>query len=122
MGKGKKPNRSYDRDGKSENEKIRALQKKIKEQAKELTRLKAELKTLNAAFQKSAAYMSSQSKPLKVEELIRAAEKNQTLEEAIKEAIPDEKIRAEREREDVREKWRKWRLENRNGNPEDSEV
>lgn len=118
---GKRPNRNYEKDGKSENEKIRALQKKIKEQAKELTRLKAELKTLNAAFQKSAAYMSKESKPLKVEELIRAAEKNQSLEEALKEIIPDEKVAQEREKEDVREKWRKWRLENRNGEP-DTEI
>lgn len=117
---GKRPNKSFDRDGKSENDKIRALQKKIKEQAKELTRLKAELKTLNVAFEKSAAYMSSQSKLLKVEELIRAAEKDHTLEQAMKENIPDEKVAQERTREEVREKFRKWRLENRNGEPEDT--
>lgn len=112
---GKRPNKSFDRDGKSENEKLRALQKKIKEQAKEITRLKAELKTLNAAFAKSANYMSSQSKTLKVEELIRAAEKNQTLEQAKAEYIPDEKTEREREREATREKFRKWRMENRSG-------
>lgn len=114
MGKGKKP-RTFDNDGKRTDDKLKALRQTIKEKDKEIQRLKSELKTLNKAFEKSAAYMSSQSKPLKVEELIRAAEKNQSLEQAINENIPDEKVRAEREREDVREKWRKWRLENRNG-------
>lgn len=99
---GKKPNRNYENDGKED--KTKALQKKIKDQEKEINRLKSELKTLNKAFQKSAAYMSSQSKPLTVEALIKAADKNQTLEQAKQEQEKEGP-------EDVREKIKKWREE-----------
>jgi hemerythrin-like domain-containing protein len=114
-----KSNRIYDNDGKSENDKVRALRKKIKDQEKEIQRLKNELKTLNKAFEKSAAYMSSQSKHLKVEELISAANKDHTLEQA-KATYIDEKTAREREKEDIREKWRKWRLENRTGETDET--
>lgn len=113
MSRNRKPNKSFDHDGKSENEKIRSLQKTIKDRDKEIARLKAELKTLNAAFAKSAEFMSSQSKTLKVEELISAANKHQTLEQAKKEFVPDVKEERERERESVRQKWAEWARVNR---------
>ena len=103
MSKGKRRNVS-ERDGKSENEKIRTLKKALTQRDREIARLKAELKTLNEAFRKSAAYMSSQSKELTVEELIKAAGKNQTLEQTKVEKVKETK-------EDVREKVLRWRNE-----------
>ena len=102
MGKGK-PVRNFENDGKETN-KEKALRKKIGQLEKEILRLKQELKTLNKAFEKSAAYMSSQSKELSVQELIQAANKGQTLAQ-VKEEKKDET------KEDVREKVRKWREE-----------
>lgn len=98
-----KPHRVYENEGK-ESQKEKALRKKVSQLEKEILRLKQELKTLNKAFQKSAAYMSSQSKELTVEDLISAANKGQTLEQTKKEV-------AEQGPEDVREKVRKWREE-----------
>lgn len=113
MGKGKP--RVSESDGKSENEKIRSLKKAITQRDKEILRLKQELKSLNRAFEKSASYMSSQSKLLTVEELIKAAEKDQSLSQAKSELIPDEYSEQEREREPVRNKWADWAKLNRRG-------
>jgi uncharacterized membrane protein YdfJ with MMPL/SSD domain len=92
---GKKPNRSYDQDGKAD--KTKAQQKKIQEQAREIDRLKRELQVLNKAFEKSAKYMSSQSKSMTVEELIQAADDGKTLEQA------------KTTKEDVRQRILDWR-------------
>lgn len=92
----KKPNRTFNNDGKS-NDKTRAMQKKIQEQSKEIDRLKQELRTLNKAFEKSAKYMSSQSKDLTVEELIVAADEGRTLEQT------------KATKEDVRQRILDWR-------------
>jgi hypothetical protein len=72
---GKPKHREY----RKENENKEAtLRKKIKELENEIRRLKSELKTLNKAFEKAAVFMSDESKLLKVEELIKAADKHQT--------------------------------------------
>lgn len=99
----RKPHRTYESDGK-ESPKEKTLRKKISQLEKEIIRLKGELKTLNKAFQKSAVYMSSQSKELSVEDLIKAADKNVTLEQAKVE-------KSEEGPEDVRERIKKWRDE-----------
>lgn len=78
----KKPHRSFENDGK-ETTKERTLRRVIKEKDREIARLKSELKTLNDYFKKTASFVSTKSKALSVEDLIDAADKNQTLEEAI---------------------------------------
>ena len=67
----------------------------------EIDRLKQELRTLNKAFEKSAKFMSSQSKALSVEELIHAADEDKTLEQAVKESKDT--------KEDVRKRILDWR-------------
>lgn len=99
----KRPNRNFENDGKT-NDKLRSLQKALKERDKEIARLKQELATLNKAFEKSAAYMSSQSKELSVQDLIKAANKGQTLEQT-------KKVKESETVEDVRDKVLKWRNE-----------
>ena len=113
----RKPNRSHEKDGKTENEKVRSLSKALKERDREIFRLKQELKTLNDAFQKSAAYMSSQSKSLKVEELISAANKEQTLEEAkkqheklVKKVSPPSQEELDKKRQETLERIKAWRI------------
>jgi archaellum component FlaC len=93
--------------------KIKNQSERIKQLEREIKRLKSELATLNAAFKKAANYMSDESKLLKVEELIKAADKHQTLKEAKEEFIPTQKEQAERTREETRQKWAKWAEENR---------
>jgi hypothetical protein len=93
--------------------KIKGQREAIKKLEREVKRLKSELATLNVAFKKSAAYMSTESKVLSVEELIKAAEKNQTLEIAKTEADVDD-------REVVRRKWAQWNKE-RNGSKNEDE-
>lgn len=79
----RKPHRAYENDGKETN-KERSLRKALKDRDNEIRRLKSELKTLNEAFKKSANYMSTKSKKLSVEDLINAANKEQSLEETMK--------------------------------------
>lgn len=100
-------------------EKVRNQSRTIKALEKEIKRLKAELSTLNAAFKKAAMFMSDESKLLKVEELIKAAEKHQTLKDAKEEYIPTPKEESERTREETRQKFAKWRMENRSSEPDD---
>lgn len=109
---GKSKHRSYPEEDKSK-EKIRNQSKTIKERDKEIARLKGELKTLQAAFEKAASYMSDESKLLKVEELIKAANKHQSLAEAKAEYIPTQKEESERSREETRRKWADWAAKNR---------
>ena len=116
---GKQRHKSFPEDGSKE--KIRNQSRRIKELEKEVNRLKAELKTLNSAFEKSAQYMSDSSKLLKVEELIKAADKHQTLKEAKAEFIPTQKEEAERTKQEVRDKWKEWALKNRACKPEGEE-
>lgn len=104
---GKKPHKSFPEE--SEKKKIKAQSQQIKYLEKEIKRLKAELATLNAAFKKSAQYMSDESQQLTTEQLIKAAEKHQTLKEAKKEYVSEES-----EREQVRKKWDEWNR-NRSG-------
>jgi DNA repair exonuclease SbcCD ATPase subunit len=92
--------------------KIKNQSERIKQLEREIKRLKNELKTLNEAFKKSATYMSDESKLLKVEELIKAADKHQTLQEAKSEYM-DKKVEAERTQQEIRDKWKAWAEKNR---------
>lgn len=87
---------------KEKNNKEDALRRKVRELEKEIERLKGELKTLNKAFEKSAKFMSDESKELSVEDLIIAADKHKTLQEAKEDY---EKL----SQQEVRDKWKKWR-------------
>jgi peptidoglycan hydrolase CwlO-like protein len=120
VGKGK-PRKSFERDGK-EDGKLKSVQKALKEKDREIKQLRSELKTLEAAFKKAAAYMSKESKELSVEELIKAADKSQTLEQAKKEKVasksdkppirPPTKEELEQRRKETLEKVKKWREQN----------
>lgn len=99
-----KKHRTYPDDLKDK--KIKGQREAIKKLEKEVRRLKSELATLNAAFKKSAAYMSTESKDLSVKELIKAAEKNHTLEQAKIEK--EEKYSNIDEKERVRRKFQNW--------------
>lgn len=103
-------------------EKVRNQSRVIKHLEKEIKRLKAELATLNAAFKKAAAYMSDESKILKVEELIKAAQDHMTLKEAKTEYVASKKEEAERSREEVRAKWADWAKKNRSTTGGDDEI
>lgn len=107
----------HDDDGNKK--KIKNQSERIRELEREIKRLKAELSTLNAAFKKAAAYMSDESKLLKVEELIKAADKHQTLQQAKSEFMSSQKDEAERTREETRQKWREWALKHRACPPEE---
>lgn len=109
---GKTRHKSFPDDDNSK-KKIRNQSERIKELEKEIKRLKAELSTLNRAFEKAAAYMSDESKLLKVEELIKAADKHQSLQQAKAEYIPTKKEEAARTTQEVRDKWKEWALKNR---------
>lgn len=85
-------------------QKTHNLRQKIKEQEREIKRLKAELKTLNDAFKKSAKYMSDKSKDLNTEDLIKAANDHLTLDEVKKSAV----VTAEEQKEIARRKWADW--------------
>ena len=61
------------------NEKERALRKKIKELEKENDRLKSELKTLNKAFSKTAAYLKGNTDNVSVEKIIEGVKAEKTL-------------------------------------------
>ena len=117
MGKSRgKPRRAYEQDGK-EDGKLKSLQKALKEKDKEIKQLRSELSTLEAAFKKAAAYMSKESSQLSVEELIKAANKDQTLEQAKKEKSlhqpgkirPPSKEELEQKKKEALEKAREWR-------------
>lgn len=119
---GKSRHKSFPEEDANSKKKIRNQSERIKQLEKEIKRLKAELATLNAAFKRSANYMSDESKLLKVEELIKAADKHQTLQQAKAEFVPTKKEEAERSREETRAKWKEWALKNRAcANPEDEE-
>lgn len=110
---GKRPKKTFDNDGK-ENNKIRALQQELKEKEKHIKQLQSELKTLNKAFEKSANYMSKESKQLTVEELISAANKDVTLEEAKKSQVkkklsPPSDEELAKSRADTLERIKAWR-------------
>lgn len=114
---GKKPNRSYEKDGK-ETKKEEALRKELKEKIRYIKQLESQLKTLEEAFKKSATFMSDKSKKLSVEDLIKAANEHQPLSE-IKPSAPKKKIIApptqeelELKRKETLEKVQKWRKEN----------
>lgn len=116
---GKRPNKSFDHDGK-ESKKIQGLQQQLKEKNKYIKQLEGELKTLETAFKKSAAYMSKESKDLSVEELISAANKDATLEQAKKQKPknvpvvkrPPSVEEVQKKREEARAAALKWRKEN----------
>jgi septal ring factor EnvC (AmiA/AmiB activator) len=97
---GKKPHKSFPDE--SEKKKIRAQSAQIKFLEKEIRRLKQELATLNAAFKKSADYMSDESGPISVEKLIRDANKHKPLVESKKDLPTID------EKEAVRRKWDIW--------------
>lgn len=118
MKKGK-PRRNYEEDGKTDN-KIKQLQKALKKKEEEIRQLRSQVDTLEAAFKKAAAYMSKESQSLSVEELIKAAEKNLTLEQAKKSSVapktekkiiptPPSKEELERKKEEARQKALEWR-------------
>lgn len=119
---GKKPNRSFDNDKKSEG-KVKSLQKELKEKQKEISQLRSQVSTLEAAFKKAAAYMSKESADLTVEELIKASNKNYTLEQAKKNVPakvkqtgvsvkrPPSIEEVEKARQEARDKVKKWRKE-----------
>jgi hypothetical protein len=111
---GKKPHKSFPDD--SEKKKVKAQSQQIKYLEKEIKRLKAELATLNAAFRKSAQYMSDESGPLSTEQLIRAAEKHQSLKEAKKEYVSEES-----ERERVRKKFDEWNRKRDSGRKDEED-
>lgn len=69
MGKGR--HRTYPDE--NNNEKEKALRKKIKEQEAEIKRLKSELKTLNVAFSKTAGYIKGNLDNVSVEKIIAGA-------------------------------------------------
>lgn len=100
--------RTYpDEEKDSTENKLKTLRQVIKEKDKEIQRLKSELKTLNKAFEKSAKYMSEESKELTTEQLIKAANNHQTLAETKKELSEKDKENATREA--TRLKWAEWR-------------
>jgi len=116
---GKKPNKSFDKDGKFD-KKVRGLQAELKEKEKYIKQLESQLRTLESAFKKAAGFMSKESKELSVEELISAANKDYTLEQARKNAPvkkdikprPPTKDELEQKKLETLEKVRKWRREN----------
>jgi DNA-binding ferritin-like protein len=107
---GKKPHKSFPDD--TEKKKIKAQSQQIKYLEKEIKRLKAELQTLNAAFKKSADYMSDESGPISVEKLIKDADKHKPLIQSKKD------LPSQDDREAVRRKWDQW---NRNRKGQDDE-
>jgi uncharacterized small protein (DUF1192 family) len=118
---GRSKHKSFPEEDANSKKKIRNQSERIKQLEKEIKRLKAELATLNAAFKKAANYMSDESKLLKVEELIKAADKHQTLQQAKAEFMPSQKEEAERSREETRAKWAEWAKKNRACNPDEEE-
>jgi hypothetical protein len=93
----------------------------LKEKDKEISQLRSQVKTLETAFKKAAAYMSKESSDLTVEELIKASNKNHTLEEAKKQSKPKQAPAVKRpptveeiqqKREEARQNVLKWRKEN----------
>lgn len=74
-GKGK--HRTYPEE--KHNDKERALRKKIKDQEKEILRLKSELKTLNKAFEKTAGYIKGNTDNVSVEKIIEGVKAEKTL-------------------------------------------
>ena len=74
MGRGK--HRTYPSDN---TDKEKALRKKIKDQEKEITRLKSELKTLNKAFAKTAGYIKGNVDNVSVEKIIEGVKAEKTL-------------------------------------------
>lgn len=61
--------------------KERQLRKKIREQEKEIERLKAELKTLNKAFGKTATYIKDNLDNVSVEKVIKGVKKDKSMKE-----------------------------------------
>lgn len=108
----KKPHKSFPDD--SEKKKIKAQSQQIKWLEKKVKRLKAELATLNAAFKKSADYMSDESGPVSVEKLIQDAKNHKPLKESKKELPTIE------DKEAVRKKWANW-IKERSKPQEDEE-
>lgn len=115
---GKNRHKSYPEE--DSKKKIRNQSERIKQLEREIKRLKSELATLNAAFKKVASYMSDESKLLKVEELIKAANDNKTLKEAKAEYIANKTEENARSREETRKKWAEWAKKNR-AKPSDEE-
>lgn len=87
MGRGKR-HKTYPEE--NNNEKEKALRVKIKQQDQEIKRLKAELKTLNRAFEKTAGFIKGNVDGVSVEKMIAGAKKEKTMVEIKKEnACPD---------------------------------
>lgn len=82
-GKGK--HRTYPKD--ENNDKEKALRKKVKEQEAEIRRLKSELKTLNKAFEKTAQYIKGNVDGVSVEKMIDGAKNDKTMVEIKKEQV-----------------------------------
>lgn len=74
MGKG--PHKTYPKEN---NEKEKALRRKILEQDREISRLKSELKTLNNAFSKTAQYIKGNMDGVSVEKIIAGSREAKTM-------------------------------------------
>ena len=59
--------------------KEKALRKKVKEQEAEIKRLKSELKTLNAAFNKTAGFIKGNLENVTVEKIIQGVSKEKPM-------------------------------------------
>jgi DNA repair exonuclease SbcCD ATPase subunit len=63
------------------------LRKKVKELESEVRRLKGELKTLNAAFEKTGKFIKDNTDGITVEKMIESIRENKTLREIKKEHV-----------------------------------
>jgi hypothetical protein len=116
VGKGK-PKKTFDRSGKETNKEA-ALRKELKEKERQIKKLQSDIATLEAAFKKTAVYMSDKSQNHSVESLIEAANKHTPLAE-IPKRVPEKKKIAppsqeelEQKRKETIEKVQKWREQN----------
>lgn len=96
MGKKSKDIKKEPRDGE-----IKRLKAHIRKLDKEISRLKSELKTYNAAFSKNIVFLKNQTKNFSIEELIEGAKMDLTLEQ-----INQEKQNTFKAME---ERWKCWK-------------
>ena len=102
-------------------ETIRALKNTVRDLISENKKLRSEISTLEAAFEKTRKFMSDENAELTLEQLIEAANKHHTSKQAKKEnkihgkskerknQEPDQGVD---DREATREKWKQWREKN----------
>lgn len=86
---------------KSEKEVIQDLRNENRKLVKENKRLKSELKTVEAAMNKTHDFLKDDLKNTSLERLIKGANNNETKKD----------IKIELTKEDVRLKWKRWRDE-----------